>query len=123
MRSVLVVDAVRASGENNAARIELLNFFDWDVEGMNFGINPQLSDAACYELGILPAKIQNEEQFLMFHAKNIAKNRLIPKRCINSVFSVPPLCPPWLEALTTEIPEKAQRSAERKSDLGSGVGK
>lgn len=79
MRCILVVDAVRASGKNDAERIKLLNLVNWDVKGMNLGIDPQLSDAARYELGILPAKIQNEEQFLVFHAKNIAKNRANPK--------------------------------------------
>ena len=55
--SAFLIDAGRTTGEDNPFGLEAIDFFQRDVEGMDFAVDVSLADAPCYEPGVLGAKI------------------------------------------------------------------
>ena len=61
MGRALLVDALRAAGQDERLRAHLFQALDGGIEGEDLGINAQLADLAGDELGVLRPEIEDED--------------------------------------------------------------
>ena len=64
---IFCIDTGWTAGENNALRILGKDFLSALVVWQDFAVNAAFADTPCDELGVLAAKVNNHNNFLMFH--------------------------------------------------------
>ena len=70
-RGILFVHAVRTTSKDDTLRLQFLNFFQCFVVWIYFAVYMIFTNAACNQLIILTAEIDNNNKFLVFHSSSV----------------------------------------------------